>query len=136
MPLSDFIAGGGLSLFVIFTLIQIAPIKINPWSWIGEALTKDISEKVEKLENQVDALSNTVEEQMAIAARVRILRFGDEVMHKKRHSKDHFDSILRDVALYEKYCNDHPDFKNGITEPTVEIIRVNYRERLEKGDFL
>lgn len=136
MSLSDIIAGGGLSLMVIFTLVQFSPLKIDPWSWIGDALTKGLNKKVDKLEDQVGLLSKTVEEQAAVNARVRILRFGDEILHKEKHSKDHFESILRDAAVYEQYCAEHPEFKNGITEPTIEVIRASYRERLEKGDFL
>lgn len=31
MNLQEIITGGGISLFVLLTIIQIAPVKINPW---------------------------------------------------------------------------------------------------------
>lgn len=35
MSLQEIITGGGISLFVLLTIIQIAPIKVNPWHAIG-----------------------------------------------------------------------------------------------------
>ena len=30
----------GIALVILFTLIQIAPIQINPWSWIGRSISR------------------------------------------------------------------------------------------------
>ena len=37
MNLLEIITGGGISLFVLLTIIQIAPVKINPWGAIANA---------------------------------------------------------------------------------------------------
>ena len=136
MTLSDLISCGALGLVVLLTLIQIAPIKIDPWSWIGKAFNKDITEKVTKIDSRVKRLEGTVEEQAAIQARARILRFEEEIRRHVDHTKDNFDSVLKDCVSYEQYCRTHPDFQNGVTEPAVEHIRRNYSERLERNDFL
>ena len=41
-------------LFIcIISLIEICPIKINPWSWLGNAINKNVLEKIEKIEKDV-----------------------------------------------------------------------------------
>ncbi len=149
MTLSEIISGGGIGLLAILTLIQIAPIKINPWSMIAGWFTKPMQEKLapvqEKLadvqnqltaiDGRVEKLSADMETQSAIAARSRILRFGDELLHGVKHSKDMFDSIMGDCMAYEKHCAKHPDFKNGITEPTIKRINDVYDDCLRKGSF-
>ena len=96
------------------------------------ALKKDVS----GVQKKVDEMAAAADEQSAISARARILRFGDEVLHGQKHSKDHFDSILRDAKLYEIYCSTHKDFENGVTEVIIDRIKAVYHERLEKNDFL
>lgn len=140
MTLQDILAGGGRILVIVLTLLQIAPIKINPWGAIakamGRAINADLTDKVTRLEHKVDGIKDKAEEDHAIACRARILRFGDEVLHGERHSKDHFDQILMDIKNYDDYCGCHPDFPNNVTELTSERIKAVYRERLEKNDFL
>ena len=129
-----------LILSALATLIQISPIKINPWTAlaraIGRAINGEVIEKVEKLENSVESLNNKVDEGGAKTARARILRFGDEIIHGVRHSKEHFDDILDDMTDYEHYCHEHPDFKNDKTGLTSALIKDTYKECLKKHDFI
>lgn len=122
------------------TLIQITPIKINPWSalarWIGRAINGEVIEKVEKLEKDVGTINDKVDESGAKTARARILRFGDEIIHGVRHSKEHFDDVLDDISDYEKYCSSHPDFKNGKTGLTSNLIKETYQNCLKNHDFI
>ena len=37
MTLDELLLGGGLGLAAVLTLIQIAPVKIDPWSAIAKA---------------------------------------------------------------------------------------------------
>lgn len=71
----------------------------------------------------------------AVASRIRILSFSDELQEGRRHSKDSFDQILSDVTEYERYCSEHPEFKNNQTEATVSHIKRCYADRLERRDF-
>lgn len=129
-----------LLLAGLATIIQITPIKINPWSalgrMIGRAINGEVIEKVEKLEIEVATINDKVDESGAKTARARILRFGDEIMHEVRHSKEHFDDVLDDIADYEKYCEDHPDFKNGKTGLTSSLIKETYKKCFKKHDFI
>lgn len=139
MGANELLAGGG-GIVLLLTLIEISSIKINPWSALGRAIGRAINgevlEKVGALEADVQGIKDDIEEQAAVNCRARILRFGDEVLHNDRHSKDHFDQILRDIAKYECYCKTHPDFENNVTELTGQRIKEVYMRQLHDNDFL
>lgn len=122
------------------TIVQVAPIKINPWSFlaraIGRAINREVIEKVDNLKNDIDKVKRDAEERAARAARSRILRFGDEIVHGVKHSKEHFDDILEDMNAYDAYCDAHKDFKNNRTKITSKHIRECYQHCMEKRDFL
>lgn len=122
------------------TLIQISPIKLNPWSWvakkIGKAVNGELIEKVETLDTKVDKLEKARGEENAENRRVRILRFSDEIQHGVLHSQEHFDQILSDITEYNKYCDDHKDFLNDKTVLATQRIKSSYMKRLERDDFL
>lgn len=61
---------------------------------------------------------------------------GDETIHGVRHTKEHFDQILRDITNYEQYCKDHPRFENNTTVLTSQRIKDIYEDCLAKADFL
>ena len=122
------------------TLFEVAPIKINPWSWllkkVGGAFNREVLERLKKLEAKVDAIEAADGERDAVNARVRILRFGDEVLHGVEHSKEHFDQTLQDITHYNEYCKAHPAFQNEMTVLTAQQIKRAYMNRWEKHDFL
>lgn len=139
MSIQDILTGGGAA-FVIMTLIQIMPIKVNPWSAIAKAIGRSINceviAKVEKLSNDLQEVKDTEDERAAVDARVRILHFGDELYRNVRHSKEHFDQILSDITKYERYCREHPEFENDKAVITVQNIKAIYQRCLEEHDFL
>lgn len=128
-----------LALLAGATLIQIAPIKINPWTWvartIGRAINAEVIQKVDKLESDLQSLKANTDEQTAKGCRVRILHFGDEILHGVKHSKEHFDQILMDITDYENYCREHPGFKNNMTAITTSQIKTTYEQCLEEHSF-
>ena len=91
---------------------------------------------IKTLEKKVEQVERKGDERAAIAARVRIIRFGDELQTGKLHSKDAFDQCMSDITFYDEYCGQHPEFRNNQTKMTVQYINSNYAERLEKHDFL
>lgn len=140
MSAFELITSGSGVVFIILTLIQLAPIKVDPWTAIGKAIGKAINneviEKVDNLDSEVKSLKSEVAENVAVDCRARILRFGDEVLHGERHTKDHFEQILRDIKKYELYCEEHPKFENNVTELTSTRIAEIYKHCLDTNDFL
>ena len=125
---------------VLQSLIQIAPIRIDPWTalfkWLGRMITGELSDKIDALAKKVDLLEAKEDQRDAVNKRVRILRFEDELQRDQKHTKDSFDQVMSDITDYNQYCEDHPKFRNKQTEQTVEHINKVYAERLEKHDFL
>lgn len=132
---------------VLSLFIQISPIKLNPWSWLFEQIirpiNKDVLDKICAVENGVKSLEvelndvrNRMDERAARDARTKILRFGDEILHGTRHSKEHFDETLLSITEYTNYCAEHPEFKNHMTETTTRIIVNQYEKCMREHSFL
>lgn len=123
-----------------FTLIQISPIKINPWSWIAGLIHRflfgKIDQKLDDITAKVDRLEAQAEEEKALQSRTHILRFSDECYNGQHHSKEYFDNVLEDIDRYEKYCETHPKFKNNKTVISTQMIRETYARMLEEHAFL
>lgn len=132
--------GGGGALLILMTIIQISPIKINPWSFlakkIGRAINGEVIEKVDDLGKELADHKAKSAEREATLSRTHILRFGDEILHGVPHSKEHYQQILIDIDAYEEYCDDHPDYKNNVAVETIKHIKRKYREHLEDDSFL
>lgn len=137
-------SGGGALL--LLTLVQIAPIKLNPWnaiaSWLGKALNADVLKELQEVKRQqeqtntrLDVRVQVEDERNADAQREKILRFNMELVRKLPHTWEDFIEILRVMDEYEKYCKAHPDYKNNRATQAVANIKRVYAERLEKNDF-
>ena len=99
-------------------------------------LDKRSNQRNEKLDKKIDKLDGELTERGIIACRVRILKFMDEIIEGWQHSKDSYNQIIQDITNYERYCSEHPLFKNHQTVATIEHIKADYQERLEKNDFI
>ena len=127
MSLLEFVAEGGGVLLALLTVIQIAPVKINPWSKIarsiGRAMNVEIMDKLNESE--------------ATDARYRIIRFDDEIRHRVvKHTEEHFNQIMSDIDEYERYCSTHPDYKNSKAVMAIENVRRTYEKCRKENSFL
>ena len=89
--------------------------------------------KIDALNEQIKEQDSKIEESKVISARVRILRFGDEILHHTKHTKEHFEQLLIDIDVYEQYCKSHPNFYNNITKSNISLIKDTYNNCL-KGE--
>lgn len=130
--------GGFISvlLIAVMSVVEIAPIKFNPWSFIGNVLNKGIIAKIEKIEKDVAEVKKEVGENTAVSSRYRILRFDDELLHDVKHTKEHFDQIILDIDVYEKFCDSHPDFKNNLAVLAIAHIKATYQKCGKDNSFL
>lgn len=134
MSIREIIIDGGEILLVLMTLVQIAPIKINPWSAIAKAVGKAMG--VEAIEKKLDVHITNDNRRNADSHRSRILHFNNELLRDLPHTKEEFLEVLAEIDAYEKYCREHPDYPNNRAVLAIENIQEIYRERLKRHDFL
>ena len=147
------------------TLLQITPIKINPWSWLWKlvkrgwtgfckSLNAPMLAAMEKMQAEQDEAIRGVQanlletkraldqhiavddEREANKVRSEILRFNNELMRGIGHTEEEYVEILSKIDWYHDYCRDHESYKNSrAVHAIANILRV-YDVRLEKNDFL
>lgn len=146
MPLKEILTFSGGGLLLILTLIQIAPIKVNPWSWVAKAIgrafnadvlkeLKELKDEQHKTRTKLDAHIKKDNENRADERRTNILRFNNELIRGLPHTKEEFVEILADIDVYERYCKDHPEYENNRAVHAIANIGRVYDERLKKHDF-
>lgn len=110
-------------------------------SWVGDALRTWREKRsgmitTNQIMDAVKSLREDFDEQKAIAARVRIVKFNDELLTGRKHSRESFDQCLSDIDTYERFCASHPLFVNNKTKLSSEHIRNTYRECEKNHTFL
>lgn len=152
-------------LVCLSLLVEITPIKFNPWSWLAKKLGTafngsvmneignlktemgkeigtiktgmgNVNQEIKGIKKDVADIREEAKEREATNRRSRILEFGDEILHGNKYSKEHFDQILLDVTSYETYCGDHPHYMNSVAEATIKHIKKVYQHCLDNDGFL
>lgn len=91
------------------------------------------AEKLEQIFGAIKEVSERVDANSATLARTHILRFDDELVNGIHHSKEYFQQTLEDVDTYERYCQEHPHYKNNTCVLAIEHIRRVYSTLQDKG---
>ena len=140
MSITNILKGGGRLLLVVLTLVQLAPIQINPWSWLakmlGKAINAGVAEELAEIKVKLDAHITMDDRRTADGHRARILHFNNELLRSIDHTKEEFIEVLAEIDAYEFYCKAHPEYPNNRAVLAIENIRDSYKERLQKHDFL
>lgn len=147
MSLKDILLNGSGLLVVLLTVIQITPIKVNPWSalakCLGKAINADVLQKLQEVEDaqketrkRLDAHIEVDNERNADGHRLRILQFSNELLRDIPHTQEEFIEALAEIDFYEDYCDDHPKYENNRAVHAIAHIKRVYNERLDKHDFL
>lgn len=145
--INDYSAITTIAVVLLTSMIEVSKVKINPWTalakGIGKRMNKEIMDKLEIVENDVknlrekhDNLECRMDRKDADACRARILRFADELRRNVDHSEEFFNQILEDVSNYERYCREHPEYKNSKAVNAIEKINETYKHCIEKNSFL
>ncbi len=100
-----------------------------------EMQNSELMKEIKAVRQDLAELRKKVDENEAIASRIRLLKFADELFMDANHSKDSFDQCLSDITNYRAYCAENPNFKNDQTEETCDYILEIYHERMKKKDF-
>ena len=140
MSVLELFAGGGGLVLAAMTVIQITPVKLDPWSWlakaIGKAINADVLAKLGEVEKRLDKHITVDDQRAADGNRTRILHFNNELVRNLKHTKEEFVEILAEIDAYEEYCRSHPEYPNTRAVIAIDNVRDVYKERLKKNDFL
>lgn len=147
MTIYELLAGSGGALFIIATIIEIVPVKINPWSKLakmfGNAINSDVIKQLDEVKGDLKVLKERdtkqdAEREMdkALDARRRIIQFADEIRRNMRHSEEHFNGVFDDIKFYKNYCREHPTFENDKAVSSISIIEDVYHKCIIGNTFL
>ena len=147
MTLDEILLGGGVGVVAILSLVEVSPIKINPWSglakWLGRAINGEVLSTMQTIQTaqkaQADALAAHIkadDERNADTLRMRVLHFNNELLRGNRHTREDFIEILAVIDAYEQYCKNHPNYRNNRASHAIANIGRVYDERLKLRDFL
>lgn len=120
----------GTVLGSILTFIQF---------WITRKDNKKNMEKLLKgeigrVEKTVCDLAGDFQEYKATLARTHVLRFSDDLRNGVHHSEEYFKQQILDIDTYNRYCETHPEFENGLTVMASEYIREEYKRQYLSND--
>ena len=110
-------------IVVLLSLIQISPLKLNPWDkllgWFGKKLNGGMEKQIKDLQKQVrDLWINN--------HRQSILTFARECRAEIEHSAEEWSHILNLCEEYERYCKTN-DVTNGVVRQNTLYIRELYQ---------
>lgn len=111
-------------IVILLSLIQISPLKLNPWDkllgWFGKKLNGATEKRLETVEKQIrDMWINN--------HRQTVLTFARECRADIDHSSDEWTNVLNVAEEYEKYVLENK-VTNGIITQDTEYLRKLYQE--------
>ena len=99
--IQDIIKDYGVFLGILAMVgIEISPIKINPFTWLGKICGSLLG--IENLSKQIKKVDEKVDENEKDRIRYEILLFSRSLRNKHQHSDNEYQHI---EELYEKYHN-------------------------------
>ena len=125
--------------FIGSIIIQIAPIKINPWDkllkWAGDRINHNVNLKIDTLDKKLDDHIATDTARRVDDIRNTILVFANECSRGIIHSKEQFRFIVSKCDAYEQYVEDN-HLKNGVITEATRLIKDTYQNHLKNDSFL
>ena len=126
-------------LLTLSVFIQIAPIKINPWSslikWIGRTLNAHLQIQVADLKSAVQKINDDIDDNEKDRIRWQVLDFATSCREGRFHTKDEFQHIFKLKDKYEALLAKTND-TNGYFDEQYKYIKDIYHKRQEKNDFI
>lgn len=115
-------------LFGTVTLIEVVPVKIHPWKWLGNLLLGDVRKDITELKTE---LTETKVQNW----RWNVLDFANSCKNGRRHTIDEWKHAISQLAEYENYV-ERNDITNGVFEEDAKYLREEYHKHCQNRDFL
>jgi len=111
-------------LVILLSLIQISPLKVNPWDnifgWFGKKMNGATEKRLSEVEKQITNMWINDHRQ-------KILTFARECRSEIAHSSDEWSNVLNVAEEYEHYVKEK-SITNGIIHQDTEYLRNLYQE--------
>lgn len=109
--------------------IEIAPIKVNPISWvlrkIGNLLNKDIKDEVSKLANKVDKIEESQDFADIFNIKQRVTNY-HALLVNSGLDENQYRRCFELESKYRAYKEKYPGRVNGHMDAMFESIHANY----------
>ena len=107
----------GAAILLLLSLIQISPVKLDPWdrifAWVGGKLNGNLQKQVREIWINMH--------------RQAILQFARECRAGQEHSEEEWSHVLNVADEYEQYCQKNSVI-NGVVKQDTLYIRQLYQE--------
>ena len=117
-----------IAILAVLSLIQISPVKINPWDailgWLGRKLN---GKELTLLQGEMKDLKTKVNGMWVSAHRHAILTFARELRAGVEHSTDEWSNVLSQIDEYEVYCEKN-HIANGVVKQDSIFINNMYQQ--------
>ena len=94
MNIAEWLLGGSGAFAAVLTLVQLAPIRVNPWSAIakaiGRAINAEVLREIHTVADQLDSHIRIDDERNADSYRTRVLQFNNELLREIQHTREDF----------------------------------------------
>ena len=111
-------------ILILMSLIQISPLRLNPWDrvfgWLGRKMNGATEKRLEAVEKQVTDLWINLHRQS-------ILTFARECRSNFTHDSEEWSHILNICEDYENYTEVN-SVTNGVVRENTKYIRDLYQE--------
>ena len=128
MPMTEIIIAV-LASGAVFSFVQF----LITFGFSRADKSKEIEKKIDTLNDKIDKVAESVDENAAVLARTHILRFSDEIKNGMIHSSEYWRQQLDDCDTYMRFCESHPGFKNSYTEHADKHIKETYDQLKREG---
>lgn len=126
-----------LALFSI--VVEVAPIKINPWTkmlkFIGNKMNADILDRLNQMERQLKSQDDKIDNNEKDRIRYEILDFARACRKHEKHTKEEFDHIFEQYDKYEVILA-KLEQPNGKVTQAMHFISEVYQDILADDGFI
>lgn len=122
-----------LTIIGAVTLVQISPLKIDPWSYLGKELQGILG--ISDIQKRLDDMERRADEKRMKELRAAILDFANSCRSKRKHTYTEFQEVDRWNTEYKALVKKY-NFENNFLEEEYAYIRKIFHRCQEENTFL
>ena len=126
-------------LAMLSIVVEVAPIKINPWTKllraVGNRMNADILSRLKDVEVQLAQQDAKIDNNEKDRIRYEILDFARACRKHEKHTKEEFDHIFEQYDKYEVILS-KLEQPNGKVTQAMHFISEVFQDILAQDDFI